>query len=87
MTIRNTKYHMQEKNTWKVNDKDPARATYEAVTDYTIRPAGRELRLHAKFRMTSDEKNFYLTASRELFEARKLVREKKWEKTIPRKNQ
>jgi putative CocE/NonD family hydrolase len=87
MTIRDTKYHMQEKNTWKVNDKDPAHATYEAETNYTIRPPGRELRLIAKFRMTSDEKNFYLTAIRELFEAKKLVREKKWEKTIPRKNQ
>ena len=87
MTIRDTKYHMQETNTWKVNDKDPARATYEAVTNYTIRPPGRELRLIANFRMTSDEKNFYLTATRELFEAKKLVREKKWERTIPRKNQ
>ncbi len=70
----------------RVNDKDPARATYEAVTNYTIRPPGRELRLVTKFRMASDEKNFYLAATRELFEAKKLVREKRWEKTIPRKN-
>ncbi|HRV24815.1 MAG TPA: hypothetical protein P5046_06300 [Sphaerochaeta sp.] len=68
---------MHEKNTWKVNDNDPARATYEAVTQYTIRPPARELRLIAKFRMTSDEKNFYLTLTRELFEAKKLVREKR----------
>lgn len=87
MTIGNIKYHMQEKNTWKVNDKDPARVAYEAVTNYTIRPQGRELRLNATFHMTSDEKNFYLTLVRELFEANKLVRSKKWDKTIPRKNQ
>ncbi|MFA6411390.1 MAG: CocE/NonD family hydrolase [Syntrophales bacterium] len=87
MTIRNTKYHMQEKNTWKVNDKDPAHATYEAVTNYTIRPPGRELRLNVKFRMASDEKNFNLTTTRQLFEGKELVREKKWETTIPRKNQ
>jgi hypothetical protein len=37
--------------------------------------------------MTSDEKNFYLTTTRQLFESKKSVREKKWEKTIPRKNQ
>ena len=86
MTIRNTKYHMQEKNTWKVNDKDPAHATYEAVTNYAIQPPGRELSLVVNFRMASDEKNFNLTTIRQLFEAKKLVREKKWEKTIPRKN-
>ena len=86
MTIRDTRYHMQEKNTWKVNDKDPAHATYEALTNYTIRPPGRELRLNVNFRMASDEKNFYLTTIRQLFEAQELVREKKWEKTIPRKN-
>ncbi|MBA4393419.1 MAG: hypothetical protein C0407_07685 [Desulfobacca sp.] len=87
MTIRETKYHLQEKNTWKVNDKDPARATYEAVTNYAIRPPGRDLGLKVIFRMTSDEKNFYLTTNRQLFESKKLVREKKWEKTIPRKHQ
>jgi uncharacterized protein len=87
MTIRDTKYHMQEKNTWKVNDKDPAHATYEAMTDYTIQPPGRDLRLVVKFNMASDEKNFNLTTIRQLFEAEELIREKKWERTIPRKNQ
>jgi putative CocE/NonD family hydrolase len=87
MTIRDTAYHTQEKNTWKVNDKDPAHATYEAVTDYTIRPPGGELRLLVTFRMASDEKNFILTETRQLFKNKDLVREKKWDKTIPRKNQ
>jgi len=85
MTIRATTYHMQEKNTWKVNDNDPAHATYEAVTNYTIRPPGRELKLTATFRVASDEKNFNLSVLRQLFENNKLVREKKWDKAIPRK--
>jgi len=85
MTIRSTKYHMQEKNTWKVNDNDPAHATYEAVTNYTIRPPGRELKLTATFRVASDEKNFNLSVLRQLFENNSLVREKKWDKAIPRK--
>ncbi|MCX5883467.1 MAG: hypothetical protein NTU74_17240, partial [Deltaproteobacteria bacterium] len=87
MTIRGTQYHMQEQNTWKVNDKDPAHATYEAMTDYSIQPPGRELRLIVKFRMASDEKVFHLTTIRQLFEAKELIREKKWEKSIPRMNQ
>ncbi|MBU1229384.1 MAG: CocE/NonD family hydrolase [Proteobacteria bacterium] len=86
MTIRGTKYHMREKNTWKVNDKDPAHATYEAVTDYGISPGGRELRLRVTFRMASDEKNFRLTTTRQLYEDQELVRERKWERAIPRKN-
>jgi putative CocE/NonD family hydrolase len=87
MTIRDTEYHMKEKNTWKVNDNDPAHASYEAVTNYTVNPPDRKLRLNVKFRMDSDVKNFTLTETRKLFENEELVREKKWEKTIPRKNQ
>lgn len=87
MTIRDTAYHIQEQNTWKVSDKDPAHATYEAVTNYAISPPGREIRLIVNFTMTSDEKNFNLTESRQLLENQQVVREKKWSKTIPRKNQ
>jgi hypothetical protein len=65
-----------------VNDSDSVRASYEAVTNHNIRPPGRELRLITKFRMSSDKKNFHLISTRELFEATKLVREKKWEKAI-----
>ncbi|MDQ7823968.1 MAG: CocE/NonD family hydrolase [Candidatus Eremiobacteraeota bacterium] len=87
MTIRETTYHMVEQNTWKVNDSDPAHATYEAVTNYTITPPDRELTLKVHFRMASDEKNFNLTETRELLENGKVVREKKWSRAIPRGNQ
>ncbi|MDD2707090.1 MAG: CocE/NonD family hydrolase [Verrucomicrobiae bacterium] len=86
MTIRDTLYHMQEKNVWKVSDQDPAHATYEAATNYAIQSPDRELRLVVKFRMASDEKNFNLTTVRQLFEDKELIREKKWEKSIPRGN-
>lgn len=87
MTIRSTKYHMEEQNTWKVNDKDPAHATYEAVTNYSIQPPDRDLHLTCKFRMASDEKNFSLTVTRQLFEDKELVREKTWQRKIPRQYQ
>ena len=85
MTIRDTQYHMQEKNTWKVNDKDPARASYEATTTYTVTPPEREIKVVARFRMTSDEKDFILSETRQIWENQEMVREKKWEKTLPRK--
>lgn len=86
MTIRGTHFQMREKNTWKVHDRDPAHATYEAVTSYGINPPGRKLRLDVHFRMASDEKTFRLTTTRRLYENEGLVREKKWERTIPRGN-
>jgi hypothetical protein len=36
--------------------------------------------------MTGDEKSFTLTETRQLFENKELVREKKFEKVIPRKS-
>jgi uncharacterized protein len=87
MTIRDRGYHMKEQNTWKVNDKDPAHAAYEARTDYTITPPGKELRLMVHFRMASDEKDFTLTDTRQLYENSTMVREKTWNRAIPRGNQ
>jgi uncharacterized protein len=87
MTIGHTGYHMQEQNTWKVNDRDPAHASYDAVTNYSITPPDRDLHLVSKFHVGSDEKNFRVTVSRQLYEDKELVREKKWDKTIPRNYQ
>ena len=87
MTIGGTRYHLQEQNAWRVSDQDPAHASYDAVTDYTIEPPGRELRVLVKFRMASDEKNFHLTETRQIFENENLLREKEWTKSIPRGNQ
>lgn len=87
MTIGETGYHIQEHNTWRVSDRDPAHASYDAVTDYLISPPGRELRLQVKFGMASDEKEFHLTETRQLYEDENLVREKTWTKDIPRDNQ
>ena len=86
MIIRDTQYHMQEQNTWKVNDNDPAHAIYEAVTNYSITLSNRELRLIVTFNMASDETNFHLTETRQLFENNEIIREKKWNRSIPREN-
>ena len=77
---------MQEQNTWKVNDNDPAHATYEAVTNYAISLPNRELRLIVTFNMASDEMNFHLNETRQLFENNEIIREKRWIRSIPRGN-
>jgi uncharacterized protein len=87
MTIGEKSYHLKEQNTWKVDDDDPAHATYESETNYTISPPGRELHLKVHFRMAGDEKSFNLTETRQLLENDEIVREKKWSRSINRKNQ
>jgi uncharacterized protein len=87
MTIGDRSYHQREQNTWKVDDNDPAHATYESETDYTIAPPGRELHLKVRFRMAGDEKSFNLTETRQLLESEEVIREKKWSRSIPRKYQ
>ena len=87
MTIRETTYHTKEQNTWKVNDNDPAHATYESELNYIITPPDREIHLKVNYRMASDEKSFNLMETRQLLQDGEVVREKKWSKSIPRKNQ
>ncbi|MEQ8169654.1 MAG: CocE/NonD family hydrolase [Candidatus Eremiobacterota bacterium] len=85
--IGDINYCRNELNTWKVNDKDPAHASYKAVTDYDIYLPDRNIRLTSIFNFISDEKTFKLTVTRQLFENEEIVREKKWSKSIPRQNQ
>jgi predicted acyl esterase len=80
-------YCRKELNTWKVNDNDPAHASYKAVTTYDIYLPDRDIRLIGIFNFTSDEKTFNLNVTRRLLENEEIVREKKWNRLIPRKNQ
>jgi predicted acyl esterase len=86
-TIRNVTYHRNERNTWRVNDKDPARASYKAETVYDILLPGRKIRLTADFGLKSDERTFYLTVTRKLYENGTIVRERSWTDSIPRNYQ
>ncbi|HWQ19069.1 MAG TPA: CocE/NonD family hydrolase, partial [Methanotrichaceae archaeon] len=67
-TIRNTSYNYTENNAWRVNDKDPAHATYETETNYKIALPDRVIDLIGIFSLASDEKSFNLTVTRRLLE-------------------
>lgn len=86
-TIRNTSYNYTENNAWRVNDKDPAHATYETETNYRIALPDRVIDLIGIFSLASDEKSFNLTVTRRLLENDIVVREKTWNEVIPRDNQ
>jgi hypothetical protein len=82
--VGNVSVRRHATNTFKVKDDDPAHASYVAVSDYAITLPGRAIKLDAKYTLVSDEKNFNLTVTRRLSENGKVVREKRWDKMIPR---
>lgn len=83
-TVGNVSVRRHETNVFKVKDDDPAHASYSAVSDYAITLPGRAIILDAKCNLVSDEKSFNLTVTRRLTENGKVVREKRWDKKIPR---
>ncbi len=83
-TIGGVSLRRHESNVFRVSDNDPAHASYSAASDYSISLPDREIRLDATCDLKSDEENFNLTVTRRLLENGKLVREKRWDKKIPR---
>ncbi len=83
-TINNVTYHRVERNTWKVNDNNPAHASYKAETVYDILLPGRKIRLIGNFSILSDEKTFNLVVKRKIFENGTVIRERSWNESIPR---
>lgn len=73
-----------ENNVFKVQDNEPAKASYQAVADYSVDLPGRSIHLDNRCEMRSDETHFNLTVTRRLTEDGKVVREKRWDKRIPR---
>jgi len=83
-TIGDVAVRRHETNVYSVSDARPAAASYKAVADYAITLPGRGIRLMCGYDLTSDERAFTLSVSRRLSENGRLVREKRWERKIPR---
>jgi hypothetical protein len=83
-TIGDVSVKRHEKNRYTARDADPAHASYTALSEYAIDLPGRALRFDGQCNVTSDEKNFHIEVTRRLSENGKIVREKRWDKTIPR---
>ncbi len=72
---------------FQTNGDKPAESCYHGERGKRIELEGRTLDLHTIIDLHSDEKNFYVTFIRQLFENGKLVRRKEWKETITRQFQ
>jgi len=72
---------------FEVGDEHPELASYSANPSFEVHLPGRDLVWSGHLKIRCDQANFYYSYVRELMENGKLIREKKWEETIPRDHQ
>jgi len=72
---------------FEVEDEHPELASYSANPTFEVHLPGRDLVWSGHLNIRCDQANFYYSYVRELMENGKLIREKKWEETIPRDHQ
>jgi hypothetical protein len=82
--IQGRRYHSTEKNYYETNEKVPAQSRFLGEDSDRVELAGRNIYLLTNVEVRSDEKNFYVTFVRQIFENDKLIRRREWEETIPR---
>ncbi len=82
--IRGVRYEATEKNYYEVNEKNPVQARFLGEDSDRILLPGRNIYLLTKGVITADEKNFFVTITRQIFENDKLLRQREWKETIPR---
>lgn len=85
--IQERRYTSIEKVAYQTNDQDPARSSFFGEGGHAIQIGERTVELKLLVSVISDEKNFNVKIVRQIFEQKKLVRERRWEATIPREFQ
>jgi len=77
-------FHDYERNYYETNDVNPAESRFSGEAGRRMVIDGRKLHLRTTLDVSSDEKNFYVTIVRYVFENNSLVRRREWKETIPR---
>jgi len=81
---QNGRFHTYERNYYETNDNHPAESRFSGEAGRRIELKERMLELRSTLEVYSDEKNFFVTVVRELYENGKLLRQREWKETIPR---
>jgi putative CocE/NonD family hydrolase len=84
MEIDKRQYFSVERTSYQTDDSNPANSSFSGEGVRTIQLENRTLQLKAFISLYSDEKNFYVKFTRQIFEGDELIREKIWKETIPR---
>ena len=86
-SIDNNTFKSSNTFNWHVNDASPANASYDGERRNIFNIGNREIDLATKAQIKSDATHFHVTFTKILRENGKLVREKTWTESIPRKHQ
>lgn len=82
--IRDRRYQSTEKNYYETNEKNPAQSRFLGEDSDRIELPGRNIYLLTNVEILSNDKNFFVTFLRQVFENDKLIRRREWKETIPR---
>jgi predicted acyl esterase len=85
--IQGQEYTSIEKVAYQTNDLDPARSSFFGEGGYILRLGERLLRLKLLVSIVSDIKTFKVMVIRQIFEQEELIRERRWEASLPREFQ
>ncbi|UCE41257.1 MAG: CocE/NonD family hydrolase [Candidatus Aminicenantes bacterium] len=85
--IQGRLYTSIEKVAYQTDDLDPARSSFFGEGGHIIHLGIRILELKLLVSVVSDEKNFNVKIVRQIFEQNKLVKERRWETSLPREFQ
>lgn len=85
--IRGRTYTSVEKVAYQTNDLDPARSSFFGEGRHVIRMEDRVLEVKLLISVVSDAINFEVKIVRQVFEDKNLIRERRWEASIPREFQ
>jgi predicted acyl esterase len=80
-------YSSVEKVAYQTNDLNPAQTSFFGEGGHTIHLGDRILELKLLVSIASDERNFNVKIVRQIFQQKKLIRERRWEANIPREFQ
>lgn len=85
--IQGDKYASVEKVAYQTNDLDPARSSFFGEGGHTVQMEGRILAVKLMVSIDSDADRFNVKIVRQVFENGNLIRERRWEASLPREFQ
>jgi predicted acyl esterase len=85
--IKGRRYTSIEKVAYQTNDRDPAQSSFFGEGGHIVRLENRVLELKLLVSIISDEESFHVKIVRQIFEKNKLVKERRWEASLPREFQ
>lgn len=85
--IQGRTYASVEKVAYQTNDSDPARSSFFGEGGHVIQMGDRILKVKLLISVVSDAINFEVKIVRQVFEDKNLIRERRWEASLPREFQ